>query len=367
MNERAAVTRYLPLSAWPRPLWRALLGLWGLFWLLLISVAVQDNWDRPQVLWWQPLLWEGSAALVGSLLMLLMLAYSARQQALLESPWRWFWQHLKWLPLISTGYIALLYGLRYAVYAQLGAQYQHQPWLPLWLYETLKLGLFMALWLGVLFGVHSFLAWRAEQLRLQAVQQALTEARLQQLKAQLQPHFLFNTLNTISAFMHSDVERADRLLTQLADLLRASLTLGERELVPLAEELKLLRLYAAIMAERFAPRVHIDWQIAEDSLAISLPALLLQPLLENAFRHGVERSSEPTWIAITSERRAGQLLIRISNSRSVLAAPASPGTGVGLRNCRERLQALYGERARLSLLPQPERFDVLLELPEQVP
>ena len=368
MTHSAEPVPYLPLSAWPRGLWQALLGAWCLFWLLLISVAVQDNWDKPGVLWWQPLLWEGSAALAGTLLMLAMLRYGVHQQGWLSTPWRWFWQHLKWLPLISTLYIVLIYGLRHAIYALADLHYNHLPWLSLWFYETLKLGLFMALWLGVLFGLHSFLAGRDQQLRLQAMQQALSEAKLQQLKAQLQPHFLFNTLNTISAFMHSDVERADRLLTQLADLLRASLTLGEHDTVPLAEELQLLRLYAAIMSERFAPRVQIDWQIAGDTLQVALPTLLLQPLLENAFKHGVECASGLTRIEIASHREAGKVHIRVSNTRpdSRMEGRAR-STGVGLRNCRERLQTIYGERARLRLQAHAERFDVLLELPEMRP
>ena len=108
---------YMSLSAWPRGLWQALLGIWCLFWLLLLSVAVQDNWSKPGVLGWQPIVWEGTAALTGTLLMLVMLRYGAHQQRWLGTPLCWFWQHLKWLPLVSSLYIVLIYGLRYAIYA----------------------------------------------------------------------------------------------------------------------------------------------------------------------------------------------------------------------------------------------------------
>jgi LytS/YehU family sensor histidine kinase len=253
----------------------------------------------------------------------------------------------------------------------LGARYTHAPWLQVYLYETVKLALFLGLWLGVLFGVLSFLAWREQQARLHAMQKALTEAQLQQLQARLQPHFLFNTLNTISAFMLTDVVRADRLLNQLADLLRASLMLGERQTVALAEELQLLRLYADIMTERFAPRVHITWQIDDDTLAVPVPGLLLQPLLENAFKHGVERVTETTHITVTSKCIAGRLHLSICNSHSPSAALsptiAGIGTGEGLRNCRERLQVIYGDNASLDLRAHPDRMEVALSLPVTAP
>ena len=117
----------------------------------------------------------------------------------------------------------------------------------------------------------------------------------------MQPHFLFNALNTISALMQVDVERADRLLTRLADLLRASLQAGARQMTSLREELKLLELYAQIMQERFADRVTLTWNVADDALDAAVPAMLLQPLLENAFKHGVERSREPVTIRIDVE------------------------------------------------------------------
>ncbi len=358
-----------PWSAWPPALRQALLAVWGLFWLLMLSVAVQDNWGDQHIRWWQPLVWEGSSGIVGSGLMLLQLWYGDRQHHLLNRPWRWFWQHLKWLPLVSTVFITLAYGLRHLVYAVTGDSYQHPPLWQIWPYETIKIGLFMGLWLGVLFGVHSFVAWRDQQGRLHALQQALTDAKLQQLKAQLQPHFLFNTLNTISSFMHSDVERADRLLIRLADLLRASLTLGEQNTIPLRDELQLARLYAEIMTERFGPRVVLAWQIADDCLMLQVPALLLQPLLENAFKHAVEQSREPIQLHVSASRAGETLQLRIRNS--LPSSPTPPngqgktgnGTGIGLRNCRERLQALYGDRASLQIEHTADEHRVHITLP----
>jgi two-component system, LytTR family, sensor kinase len=296
-----------------------------------------------------------------------ILFYGSRHKHLLATPLNWFWQHLKWLPLIAALFVVVAFGMRHGIYMLLGERYTHAPWLQIYLYEMVKLALFLGLWLGVLFGILSFLAWREQQARIHAMQRALTGAQLQQLQARLQPHFLFNTLNTISAFMHTDVVRADRLLNQLADLLRASLMLGERQTVALAEELQLLHLYADIMTERFAPRVQISWQIADESLAIPIPGLLLQPLLENAFRHGVEQALEITYITIRSQCVAGWLHVSISNSHSRTSTSAGPGTGVGLRNCRERLQAIYGGSASLNLLRSVDRVEAVVVLPELAP
>ena len=154
-------------------------------------------------------------------------------------------------------------------------------------------------------------------------------------------------LNTISAIMQTDVERADRLLTQLADLLRSSLEASERQLGALRDEVELLRLYAGIMGERFTGRVTIEWQIADDVADAQVPTLLLQPLLENAFRHGVERSSVPVSITARAWRDGERLHVSIHNSGSTLSS--HPGLGIGIRNCRERLDVLYGGAARLDL------------------
>jgi DNA-binding response OmpR family regulator len=170
---------------------------------------------------------------------------------------------------------------------------------------------------------------------------------LARLQAQLRPHFLFNTLNTVSSLMHSDVGRADRLLTRLADLLRASLGAGETDTVSLREELRLLRLYAEIMEERFSGRVTTDWQIADDTLPIRVPAMLLQPLLENAFKYGVEQTMGAQHIRIVVSRDQDRLHLKIHNTGSVL----HPGwrEGIGLANCRERLRVLHGDAATVDI------------------
>jgi len=340
---------------------RALYALWGLFWLLMIVVALADERNNHYIQWWEPLVWEVSSCIVATCWLALQRRVSKRWDEYLDYPARWFGKHLVWLPLIIPSFVAAVYAIRHAVYAMTGEVYEHKPWGFLLFYESIKLLLFTSLWLCIIFGFASFTLWRQERERLLALQKHLAESQLAQLKAQLQPHFLFNTLNTISSLMQVDVERADRLLTRLADLLRSSLQVGARHMTTLREELKLLELYAQIMEERFAGRVALIWNIADDALPAAVPAMLLQPVLENAFKHGVERSREPVTIRIDANCRDEVLHLTIRNSGAVLAA--APEMGIGLRNCRERLEVIYGQRANLELVQDGDGVTAHLTIP----
>jgi LytS/YehU family sensor histidine kinase len=344
-----------------RPNNGALFYLWGLFWMLMAAVSFEDNRHDAGVLWWQPLLWEGSSCLVGTAWLLLERRMASRWDHLLGDPLRWFGRHFAWLPLVIVTFIVSVYAIRHGVYVLAGLTYTHDSWPQVFFYESLKLLLFSGLWFSIIFGLSSFARWQQERERLLALQKHLAESQLSQLRAQLQPHFLFNALNTISALMQVDVERADRLLAQLADLLRSSLQVGERQMTSLRAELALLDLYARIMQERFAGRVTLRHEIADDTLDAEVPAMLLQPLLENAYKHGVERSSQPVAIAITARRDAAQLHVTVRNSGELRTT--TPGTGIGLRNCRERLELLFGSRAALELVQEPDQVAAKLTLP----
>jgi LytS/YehU family sensor histidine kinase len=249
------------------------------------------------------------------------------------------------LPLVLITWIAAVYAIRHGVYAAVGRTYEHAGWGFVVVYESLKLTYFTGLWLGILFGIDSYGQWQLQRQRLLKTQKALAEAQLAQLQGQLRPHFLFNALNTVSALMHADVGRADRLVAALGDLLRISLRTIENEMTPLAEELRTLELYTDIMRERFRDRVTLNWQIDQTLLDIPVPALLLQPLLENVFKHGVERTVMPVRIDISAQRGSGSLEIVVSNSGAMLAPEHHDG--VGFRNCRERLSIIYGHAASL--------------------
>jgi LytS/YehU family sensor histidine kinase len=203
--------------------------------------------------------------------------------------------------------------------------------------------------------------WQAQRRRFLELQKTLAEAQLAQLKSQLRPHFFFNALNTISALMHVDVARADRLLARLADLLRVSLQSGDQEITSLRDELHTLELYAQIMQERFADRVTLAWRVDDGALEASVPSLLLQPLLENAFKHGVERSIGPVNIEIAAQRDGEQLRLTVSNTGSTLAAGYRDG--IGLRNCRERLNVIYGDKASLDLVAEVDGVAARIVMP----
>ncbi|WP_160948512.1 sensor histidine kinase, partial [Xanthomonas sp. LMG 8989] len=155
-----------------------------------------------------------------------------RYAAYLDRPLIWFGSYLRWLPVIAVTFIVAVYGVRHGIYAAMGFTYEHPGWRSLFVYETTKLSVFVGLWLGILFGLESHDQWQLQRNRLLQTQKALAEAQLAQLQGQLRPHFLFNALNTVSSVMHSDVERADRLLAALGDLLRTSLGTIENEMTP---------------------------------------------------------------------------------------------------------------------------------------
>ncbi len=183
---------------------------------------------------------------------------------------------------------------------------------------------------------------------------SLANARLESLRLQLQPHFLFNTLNTISGLVHTEPDRADTVVTALSDLLRLTLeTSGEREL-PLREELRLVEAYLAIMQARFEDRVRARIEIAPDVRDALLPAFLLQPLVENAVHHGLEPLPAGGTVTVRAQRDGDRLKIEVCDDGAGLDPAASRREGVGLGNTRARLRALHGERASLDLRPAPD-------------
>jgi hypothetical protein len=191
---------------------------------------------------------------------------------------------------------------------------------------------------------------------------ASREAELRTLRAQIHPHFLFNSLNSINALIGSRPEEARRLSVRLGDFLRRSLTLGSRERVPLAEELDLAETLLAIEKVRFGDRLSHEIRADDGARGCKVPPLLLQPLVENAVTHGIATMLEGGTIRVTAEQRRGQLRIVVENPRD----PDSPdprGTGIGLQNVRRRLDALYGNEAEVQVLSEADSFRVELRLP----
>jgi signal transduction histidine kinase len=195
----------------------------------------------------------------------------------------------------------------------------------------------------------------------------LTQAQLELLKMQLQPHFLFNTLHTIAELIHDDPAAADRMLTRLGDLLRLSLDNAGRQEVSLRQELGFLEAYLAIEQTRYPDRLTIATAIDPDTLDARVPHLLLQPLVENAIRHGVSARLGPGLVEIAARRMDGRVVIEIKdNGRGLPAHNGPPREGIGLSNTRARLRQLYGARHHLRLENRPDGGAVArLELPYQ--
>ena len=322
-------------------------ALWATLWTL-ISISENSSYIHdPSIPVWQPtvLLSVSTGTIVVWLILELR---SARYlEVPLDPPRPWFHRQLRRLPLLAIGYVVVVFGLRLGLFALVGTKYRHLTWGILAPFEFVKASLFYCLWLGLVYGTLSHIRSREQSAQLALVQKALVEAQLARLQAQLRPHFLFNTLNTVSSLMHSDVGRADRLLTQLGDILRASLGADETDTVPLREEIRLLRLYAQIMQERFSGRVTMDWQIDEEVLPVRVPTMLLQPLLENAFKYGVEQTVGVQYIRIGANRDRQRLHLMVHNTGSALHSGWREG--IGLANCRERLRVLHGNVATLTV------------------
>lgn len=181
----------------------------------------------------------------------------------------------------------------------------------------------------------------------------LASARLQALQAQLQPHFLFNTLSMIAERVHVDPDGADRMIGRLGQLLRGSLATSGRQEVTLAEELRLLAAYLDIMSVRLSDRAEFSIDVPPDLVECALPALILQPLAENSFSHGIERRKDGGLLAIKARRRDESLEVELSDNGGGFD-PAEFREGVGLRVVRERLHELYGANGSLSVRPRPE-------------
>jgi two-component sensor histidine kinase len=186
---------------------------------------------------------------------------------------------------------------------------------------------------------------------------AVVEARLRALRAQLQPHFLFNTLQGISTSVRQSPDTAVRMIALLGDLLRQTLHEREHGLVTLADEQALLEPYLELQRLRFADRLQIDLDLPADTLSAAVPDLVLQPLVENALQHGVERRPGAAAITIRARRRGKQLELTVADDGA--GPPAQHGDGIGLGSTRERLRALFGNAAAVELAPAAGRGTVV--------
>ena len=205
---------------------------------------------------------------------------------------------------------------------------------------------------------------REAERRALELQVLAREAELKALRAQIHPHFLFNSLNSISALAGSDPAKAREMCLYLSEFLRKSLALGERKSIPVAEELELAKAYLEVEGVRFGARLTVEEDVADSGGGCLVPPLLLQPLVENAVRHGISTLVEGGAVRLEARRTGNRLRIVVENPLDP-EAPVRRGSGMGLANVRHRLAALYGTDALFAARRVNDRYLVVLSVPAQ--
>ncbi|MEJ2678066.1 MAG: histidine kinase [Gemmatimonadota bacterium] len=223
---------------------------------------------------------------------------------------------------------------------------------------------------GIIYGGVAGFMWtkrtREQEMRAEELERQLVEARLAALKMQLNPHFLFNTLNMISNLIHEAPAKADTMLADLSDFLRLTLSETDAQEVPLEKELRFLNAYLDIMAARFGDALLVDVRVDPDVANALVPQLILQPLVENAIQHCAKEAGRAGRIEVNVTGRAGRLLMSVQDNGPGLAETSQTAlsAGVGLSNTAGRLKALYGDDYHLALENAPSGgLHVAIDLP----
>lgn len=215
---------------------------------------------------------------------------------------------------------------------------------------------FLEYWVlfGVLKALMFYKKFHEKQLELISMENELNNAQLIALKKQMQPHFLFNTLNTVSALMDESVDRSRKVLTKLAGLLRIILERDQKNKITLKAEMEYVRSYLDIEHIRFSDRLKVEYKIADDTQEALVPSLILQPLVENAIQHGISQKTSEGYVIVSSEKKGGSLELNvidngsgIANIDQVLNSP-----GIGIKNVQDRLLLMYPGAVRFQLIDQ---------------
>lgn len=225
-----------------------------------------------------------------------------------------------------------------------------------WIFITLPFGAAVYLCMvGIEHATRYFIEAREHEVQVARLSDQLSSARFAALQAQLNPHFLFNTLNTIAVLVRdNDREGAVRIVEHLSELLRRTLSRHRENEVTLGEELELVQQYVAIEQARFSDRLRPEFRIPDSLLAAVFPSFALQHLVENAIRHGIAKHPDAGFLQVTAERVGDTLQVTVINDGVSIDPNVAPPAGHGIDNTRERLRALYGDSASLEIVPRPE-------------
>ncbi len=309
-----------------------------LFGVYLAVNQIVDLRGRSDIEPWKPLVWELSSVIVIFAVVPLIVRFERSFRLDARPRWRIIAAHAGAALVFSAWHVAAIIALRKLAYALAGQTYDFGDVRIRFFYEFQKDLISYAVILGVIFANREFQVRRSGDLRAARLAAELDQARLKALTAQIEPHFLFNTLNAISNRMHEDVEAADRMISSLGALMRAAYDLDSQVLVPLARELQWLQDYAAMMTERFRGQLTFELKVAPGLDAAEVPRLLLQPLVENALRHGLPDGRGNLTVAVA--RQGTRLLYTISDDGVGIDEGAAQH-GTGISNVARRLELLF--------------------------
>lgn len=225
--------------------------------------------------------------------------------------------------------------------------------------------LFLCVWSFIYISVTTTRRVRDAELFNLRLQNGLKEAQLSSLSSQVNPHFLFNSLNNIRFMVHEDARRADEMITALSDILRYSLESGKHDKVTIAEELEIIRKYVAIVKAQLEERMHFELSVPNEIGSSLMPPMVLQMLVENAVKHGLDNIRAGGSLTLAISGRDDRLVFELRNDIPAVESPKREGMGIGLTNIRRRLQLLYGEHATLNTVRNAGSFAVTMTLPKE--
>ena len=234
---------------------------------------------------------------------------------------------------------------------------------PDFIVTLLNFAFIFALWAIIYFGVHYFENQRKAEIRNLELRAVNTEVELSNLRNQLRPHFMFNSLNSIRALIDEDPKRAKHAVTGLSAVLRSTLLLGKHRTIAFSEEMELVNKYLEIEGIRFEERLDVESNIGQNTLEHPVPPLIAQVLVENAIKHGIAKRREGGSIKINAKKERNILIIEIRNTGSLNGSSTAEGTATGLENIKKRLNLLYGDRAQFVILEKDGEVCCKLEIP----
>jgi signal transduction histidine kinase len=336
-RERAKMRLYVLLQAAG---WGTFLAVYS--WATIVFPEHEDKWPRATQL------------SVGVLVFLSGLLISHLLRPLMA---RWRWKDLGWRRLLPR-LVAMAFAAA-TVQNGLASLWIHGvvglPWntnysVPMvYFFQEFQDSILFFAWLCLYFFYHVFDRLNRSEIERFQLLTVVKEAELRALKSQVNPHFIFNSLNSLRALIDEDPARARTAVTQLANLLRYSLKSGQLETVPFEEELGVVNDYLALEQVRHEERLRLRLDIAPNALQLPIPPMLLQTLVENAVKYGISQRPEGGEIAITAYNEGGTLRILVSNPGELAQGQQVSSTGLGLHNAAERLRLIFGERATLRL------------------